>query len=61
MDKRLQSVDWSLRDNIFIQGILNCIAAVCGLTLAFLHYQETKRALKNKVILAMWEFPLCLS
>lgn len=36
-----------------IQGILNCIAAVCGVTLAFLHYQETKRALKNKVIFAV--------
>ena len=36
-----------------IQGILNCIAAVCGITLAFLHYRETEKALKNKVILAM--------
>ena len=37
----------------FIQSILNCIAAVCGITLAFLHYRETKKALKNKVILAV--------
>ena len=36
-----------------IQGILNCIAAVCGITLAFLHYRETEKALKNKVILGM--------
>ena len=36
-----------------IQGILNCIAAVCGITLAVLHYRETEKALKNKVILAM--------
>ena len=36
-----------------IQSILNCIAAVCGITLAFLHYRETEKALKNKVILAM--------
>ena len=33
-----------------IQGILNCIAAVCGVTLAFLHYWGTERALKHKVI-----------
>ena len=37
----------------FIQSILNCIAAVCGITLAFLHYRETEKALKNKVILAV--------
>lgn len=36
-----------------IQGILNCIAAVCGITLAFLHYRETEKALKNKVILTV--------
>jgi hypothetical protein len=36
-----------------IQGILNCIAAVCGVTLAFLQYRETEKALKNKIILAM--------
>ena len=36
-----------------IQGILNCIAVVCGVTLAFLHYQETEKALKNKIILAI--------
>ena len=36
-----------------IQGTLNCIAAVCGITLAFLHYRETGKALKNKVILAV--------
>ena len=36
-----------------IQGILNCIAAVCGITLAFLHYRETEKALKNKIILAV--------
>ena len=35
-----------------IQGILNCIAAVCGITLAFLHYRETEKALKNKITLA---------
>lgn len=37
----------------FIQSILNCIAAVCGITLAFLHYQETEKALKNKITLAV--------
>ena len=37
-----------------IQGILNCIAAVCGVTLAFLQYrEETEKALKNKVTLAV--------
>ena len=36
-----------------IQGILNCIAAVCGVTLAFLQYRETEKALKNKIILAV--------
>ena len=36
-----------------IQGILNCIAAVCGITLTFLHYRETEKALKNKIILAV--------
>ena len=37
----------------FIQVILNYIAAVCGIVLAFLHYRETNMALKNKVILAV--------
>ena len=37
----------------FMQIILNCIAAVCGIVLTFLHYRETKKALKNKVILAV--------
>ena len=37
----------------FIQAILNCVAAVCGIILAFLHYRETEKALKNKVILAV--------
>ena len=37
----------------FIQSILNCIAAVCGITLVFLHYRETEKALKNKIILAV--------
>ena len=36
-----------------LQGILNCIAAVCGVTLAFLHYRRTGRARKNKVIFAV--------
>ena len=36
-----------------IQGILNCIAAACGITLAVLHYRETEKALKNKIILAV--------
>ena len=36
-----------------IQGILNCIAAVCGITLVFLHYRETEKALKNKITLAV--------
>ena len=36
-----------------IQSILNCIAAVCGITLAFLHYQKTEKALKNKIILTV--------
>ena len=36
-----------------IQGLLNCIAAVCGITLAFLHYRETEKALKNKITLAV--------
>lgn len=36
----------------FIQRILNCVAAVCGMVLAFLHYRETEKAPKNKVILA---------
>ena len=36
-----------------IQGILNCIAAVCGITLAVLHYRETEKALKNKITLAV--------
>lgn len=36
-----------------IQGILNCISVVCGVTLAFLHYRETEKALKNKIILAI--------
>ena len=37
----------------FIQIILNRIAAVCGIVLAFLHYRETEKALENKVILAL--------
>lgn len=36
-----------------IQSILNCIAAVCGMVLALLHYQKTKKALKNKIALAL--------
>lgn len=36
----------------FIQSILNCIAAVCGITLAFLHYKGTEKSLKHKVKLA---------
>ena len=36
-----------------IQGILNCIAAVCGITLVFLHYKKKKKALKNKITLAV--------
>ena len=36
-----------------IQGILNCIAAVCGITLASLHYRETEKALKNRITLAV--------
>ena len=35
----------------FIQIILNRIAAVCGIVLAFLHYRETQKTLMNKVIL----------
>ena len=37
----------------FIQIILNRIAAVCGIVLAFLHYRETEKALVDKVILVM--------
>ena len=33
----------------FIQSILNCIAAICGITLAFLHYRGTEKTLKHKV------------
>lgn len=36
-----------------IQGILNCAAAACGIALAFQHYRETDKALKNKVILTV--------
>ena len=54
-----------------IKGILNCIAAACGITLAVLHYRETEKALKNKITLAViaagtvffivvWEFSLHL-
>lgn len=35
----------------FIQGILNCIAAFCGIILAFLHYRRTEKALTNKGVL----------
>lgn len=37
----------------FIQSILNCAAAFCGIMLAFLHYYETKKALKHKIILLL--------
>lgn len=37
----------------FIQSILNCVAAACGIVLAFQHYRETEKALKNKVILTV--------
>ncbi len=36
-----------------IQRILNCIAAISGVTLAFLHYRETEKKLKNKIMLAV--------
>lgn len=36
-----------------IQSILNCVAAACGIVLAFQHYRETEKALKNKVILTV--------
>lgn len=36
----------------FIQSVLNRIAAVCGITLAFLHYRGTEKTLKHKVKLA---------
>lgn len=36
-----------------IQGILNCAAAVCGIVLAFRHYRETEKTLKNKVLLVV--------
>lgn len=35
----------------FIQGILNCIAAFCGIVLTFLYYRRTQKALKNKIVL----------
>ena len=37
----------------FIQIILNCIAAVCGIVLAYLHYRETGKTLTDKVILVV--------
>lgn len=37
----------------FIQIILNCVAAACGIVLAFQHYRETEKALIDKVILAV--------
>ena len=37
----------------FIQVIMNCIAAVCEIVLALLHYRETKKALKNKAVFAV--------
>ena len=37
----------------FIQSILNCVAAACGIALAFQHYRETDQALKNKVSLTV--------
>ena len=37
----------------YIQGVLNCAAAACGIVLAFLHYLGTEKARKNKVILAV--------
>lgn len=36
-----------------IQSILNCVAVACGVVLAFQHYRETEKALKNKVILVV--------
>lgn len=36
-----------------IQNILNYVAAACGIALAFQHYRETDKALKNKVILTV--------
>jgi len=35
----------------FIQGILNCAAALSGAVLAFLHYRNTSKTVKNKVAL----------
>ena len=32
----------------FMQIILNCIAAVCGIVLTFLHYRETQKTLENR-------------
>ena len=37
----------------FIQIILNCIAAACGIILAFQHYRETEKALIDKVVLTV--------
>lgn len=37
----------------YIQVVLNCAAAACGIVLAFLHYLGTEKARKNKVILAV--------
>jgi len=34
-----------------IQSILNCVAAACGIVLAFRHYRGTDKTLKHKVIL----------
>ena len=36
-----------------IQSILNCVAVARGVVLAFQHYRETEKALKNKVILVV--------
>lgn len=36
-----------------IQSILNCAAGACGIVLAFWHYRETEKTLKNKVIFAV--------
>ena len=44
----------------FIQSILNCIAAVCGITLVFLHYRETEKALKNNTCGDCWWCGSCI-
>ena len=46
----------------FIQSILNCIAAFCGITLAFLHYRGTEKTLIAggvALVLLCWNF-LCV-